>query len=171
MAVLSTPPRIPAMSHSLRPAAISDVALALEFIRARADDEHLTHEVEATEARLEATPFPIQGRPAANCALAFVDSTPAGFAIIFTNDFTFLAKPGLYLEALFVAPGWRGQGISKALLLHLAKLANTRGCGRMEWTVLDWNRPAIEFYAAIGVRRMHEWKIRRLTGAVLERFR
>ena len=159
------------MSLSLRPAGISDVPLILKFIRALADYEHLTQEVEATEARLQATLFPAQGHPTAECVLAFVDSSPAGFAIFFTNYSTFLAKPGLYLEDLFVAPEWRGQGVGKALLLHLAKLANARGCGRMEWTVLDWNQPAIEFYDAIGARRMHEWQICRLTGAALEQYR
>jgi GNAT superfamily N-acetyltransferase len=159
------------MSLSLRPASLSDVPLILQFIRALAEYEHLTHEVEATEARLQATLFPTQGHPAAECVLAWVDSTPAGFAIFFTNYSTFLAKPGLYLEDLFVAPEWRGQGIGKSLLLHLAKLANARECGRMEWTVLDWNKPAIEFYDAIGARRMHEWKICRLVGPALEQYR
>jgi GNAT superfamily N-acetyltransferase len=96
---------------------------------------------------------------------------PAGFAIFFTNYSTFLAKPGLYLEDLFVKPERRSRGIGKALLLHLAQLANARGYGRMDWTVLDWNQPAIEFYESIGARRLREWQICRLTGADLERYR
>jgi GNAT superfamily N-acetyltransferase len=171
LAVVPTLPQIPPMSLSLRHAATSDVPLILKFIRALADYEHLTSEVEATEARLQATLFPAEGHPAAECVLAFVDSVPAGIAIFFTNYSTFLAKPGLYLEDLFVAPEWRGRGVGKSLLLHLAGLANARGCGRMEWTVLDWNTPAIEFYESIGARRLREWQICRLTGPALEQYR
>jgi GNAT superfamily N-acetyltransferase len=159
------------MSPSIRPATLSDVPLILDFIRALAAYEKLSGEVEANEERLQATLFPAQGHPAAECILAFVDTTPAGIAIFFTNYSTFLAKPGLYLEDLFVAPELRGRGVGKALLLHLAKLANARGCGRMEWTVLDWNRPAIEFYESIGARRMREWQICRLSGSALEQYR
>jgi GNAT superfamily N-acetyltransferase len=96
---------------------------------------------------------------------------PAGFALYFFNYSTFLARRGLYLEDLFVVPALRGRGVGKALLMHLARIANARGCGRMEWTVLDWNQPAIEFYESIGARRLREWQICRLTGAALERFR
>jgi GNAT superfamily N-acetyltransferase len=159
------------MTPSIRPAAASDVPLILGFIRALADYERLTGEVEASEERLQATLFPAQGRAAAECVLAFVDSAPAGIAIFFTNYSTFLAKPGLYLEDLFVTPAWRGRGVGKALLLHLARLANVRGCGRMEWTVLDWNQPAIDFYESLGARRMREWQICRLTGPALEQYR
>lgn len=159
------------MSLSIRLAAISDVPLILQFIRALAAYEKLSQEVEATEERLQATLFPPQGHPSAECVLAFVGSTPAGLAIFFTNYSTFLAKPGLYLEDLFVAPEMRGRGVGKGLLLHLAKLANTRGCGRMEWTVLDWNQPAIEFYESLGARRLREWQICRLAGPALEQYR
>jgi GNAT superfamily N-acetyltransferase len=159
------------MTPSIRPATASDVPLILGFIRALADYERLSGEVEASEERLLATLCPAQGHPAAECVLAFVDSAPAGIAIFFTNYSTFLAKPGLYLEDLFVTPDWRGRGVGKALLLHLARLANVRGCGRMEWTVLDWNQPAIEFYESIGARRMREWQICRLTGPALEQYR
>jgi GNAT superfamily N-acetyltransferase len=158
------------MSLSIRFATAADVPLILAFIRGLAEYEKLTHEVEATEERLRATLFPADGRAPAECVLAFVDEAPAGFALFFTNYSTFLAKPGLYLEDLFVIPELRGRGIGKALLLHLAKLANERGCGRMEWTVLDWNQPAIEFYESIGARRMREWQICRLTGAALARY-
>ncbi len=156
------------MSLQIRPAAVADLPLILEFIRALAAYEKLLDEVEATEDRLRATLF--GPRPAAECVLAFESGTPAGFAIYFSNYSTFLAKPGLYLEDLFVAPAFRGRGIGKALLLHLARLANARGCGRMEWAVLDWNQPAIEFYEALGARRMRAWQVCRLTGAALEQY-
>jgi len=158
------------MPLSIRPAAVTDVALILQFIRGLADYEKLQAEVEATEDKLRATLFPADGRPAAECVLAFLDDVPAGFAIFFTNYSTFLAKPGLYLEDLFVTPDLRGKGVGKALLLHLAQLAHRRGCGRMEWTVLDWNQPAIEFYESVGARRMKEWQICRLTGSDLARY-
>lgn len=159
------------MSISIRPATSADVPLILTFIRGLAEYENLLHEMEATEGKLRSTLFPTEGRPAAECHLAFVHETPAGFAIFFTNYSTFLAKPGLYLEDLFVQPEFRGRGVGKSLLLHLARLANQRGCGRMEWTVLDWNQPAIAFYESIGATRKPEWQICRLTGPALERYR
>jgi GNAT superfamily N-acetyltransferase len=159
------------MSLSIRAATAADVPLVLAFIRGLADYEKLAHEVEATEEKLRATLFPMDGRAAAECVLAFAADQPAGFALFFTNYSTFLAKPGIYLEDLFVSPELRGRGIGKALLLHLAKLANARGCGRMEWSVLDWNQPAIDFYESIGARRMREWQICRLAGAALEQYR
>lgn len=155
----------------IRPATPADIPLILEFIRALADYEKLGHEVEATEEKLRATLF--GDKPAAECILAFADGaaqTPAGFALFFTNYSTFLAKPGLYLEDLFVKPEFRGRGIGKSLLLHLAKLANQRGCGRMEWTVLDWNQPAIAFYESLGAERKLSWQICRLTGPSLQRY-
>jgi len=161
------------MSPHIRSATPADVPLILEFIRALADYEKLTHEVDATEEKLRATLF--GEKPAAECLLAFADDseadTPVGFAIYFTNYSTFLAKPGLYLEDLFVKPEFRGRGIGKALLLHLARLANQRDCGRMEWAVLDWNQPAIDFYESLGAQRMRAWQICRLTGDSLARFR
>ena len=159
------------MSLSIRPATAADVPLILAFIRGLAEYEKRLPEVEATEEKLRATLFPEGGRAAAECVLAFESATPAGFALFFTNYSTFLAQPGLYLEDLFVPAEFRGRGIGKALLLHLAKLANGRGCGRMEWTVLDWNQPAIEFYESLGARRLREWQICRLTGAALEQYR
>jgi GNAT superfamily N-acetyltransferase len=158
------------MPPLIRPATAADTALILKFIRALADYEKLSPEVSATEAQLRATLFPAAGAPGAYCVLAFADDAPAGFAIFFYNYSTFLAKPGLYLEDLFVKPEFRGRGLGKALLLHLAKLANARGCGRMEWSVLDWNQPAIEFYERLGARRMREWQICRLAGPALARF-
>jgi GNAT superfamily N-acetyltransferase len=162
------------MSTTIRPATPADAPLILAFIRALADYEKLSHEVAATEEKLRATLF--GEKPAAECLLAFAaehaSAAPvaAGFAIYFTNYSTFLAQPGLYLEDLFVKPEFRGRGIGKALLLHLARLANARGCGRMEWAVLDWNQPAIDFYESLGARRLRDWQICRLTGAALQQY-
>ena len=158
------------MSPLIRPATPADVPLILEFIRGLADYEKLAHEVEATEAQLHATLFPPAGNSVAYCVLAFTGSTPAGFAIYFFNYSTWLARPGLYLEDLFVKPELRSRGIGKALLLHLAREANARGYGRMEWSVLDWNQPAIDFYEKLGARRMREWQICRLTGPALAQY-
>lgn len=159
------------MSLSLRAATRTDVPLILEFIRGLADYEQLSGEVVANEAKLAATLFPTDGAaPAAHCVLAFADGAPAGFALYFFNYSTFLAAPGLYLEDLFVRPEFRGRGYGKTLLLHLAKIANARGCGRMEWSVLDWNQPAIDFYESLGARRLKEWQICRLTGEALARY-
>jgi GNAT superfamily N-acetyltransferase len=154
----------------LRPATAADVPLILDFIRGLADYEKLTHEVEATAESLRATLFPPSGPGAAECLLAFVGPLPAGFALYFSTYSTFLAKRGLYLEDLFVRPEFRGQGIGRALLLQLARLANERGCGRMEWSVLDWNEPAIRFYEGLGARRMQEWTTCRLTGEALAQY-
>jgi GNAT superfamily N-acetyltransferase len=157
------------MSLLIRSATPDDTPLILSFIRALADYEKLTGDVTATEEQLRKTLF--TDAPVAFCILAYDGDVPAGFALYFFNYSTFLAKPGLYLEDLFVKPEFRGRGFGKALLLHLARLANARGCGRMEWTVLDWNQPAIEFYESLGARRMREWQICRLTGAALEQYR
>jgi len=156
------------MTPSIRAATPADVPQILAFIRGLADYEKLSADVTATEEKLHATLF--GARPAAECVLAFADGAPAGFAIFFTNYSTFLAQPGLYLEDLFVSPGFRGRGLGKAILLHLARLANQRGCGRMEWAVLDWNEPAIAFYESLGARRLREWQICRLTGAALQQY-
>ncbi len=158
------------MSATIRPATPADVPLILEFIRGLAAYEKLLHEVEADEAQLARTLFPANGAPAAHCVLAFVDETPAGFALYFFNYSTFLARPGLYLEDLFVKLEFRGHGLGKALLLHLAKTANARGCGRMEWAVLDWNQPAIDFYQSLGAAPQSEWTVYRLTGATLRQY-
>jgi GNAT superfamily N-acetyltransferase len=155
----------------IRPAAPADLPLILAFIQGLAEYEKLAHEVEATEAKLRATLFPTDGKAAAECVLAFDGAKPAGFAIYFYTYSTFLAKPGLYLEDLFVWPELRGRGFGKGLILYLAKLANARGCGRMEWSVLDWNTPSIEFYERLGAKRMMEWTICRLAGAELEKLK
>jgi GNAT superfamily N-acetyltransferase len=159
------------MPTTLRATTAADVPQILAFIRGLAEYEKLSHEVEATEEKLRATLFPANGRPAAECVIAHHDGAPAGFALFFTTYSTFLAKPGIWLEDLFVMPELRGRGIGKALVLHLAKLANARGCGRLEWSVLDWNKPAIDFYESLGAKRMTQWQICRLTGAALEQYR
>jgi GNAT superfamily N-acetyltransferase len=158
------------MSHSLRPATLADVPVILDLIRGLAEYERMLDQVQATEAGLRDTLFPGSGEtPIAHCVLAEIDGAAAGFALYFFNYSTFLGKPGLYLEDLFVKPELRGRGIGKALLLHLARLANEKGCGRMEWAVLDWNAPAIAFYEALGAVRLPEWQLCRLSGAALQR--
>ncbi len=144
-----------------------DVPIILSLIRALGEYERLSHEVVATEDGLRTWLF--GDRPAAEVVLAYVDETVVGFALFFHNFSTFLGRPGLYLEDLFVIPEWRGHGIGKSLLVHLAALAVERGCGRMEWNVLDWNEPALRFYERMGARLMKEWKLCRLTGASLAR--
>jgi GNAT superfamily N-acetyltransferase len=159
------------MSIRLQPAVVTDIPLILQLIRDLAAYEKLSHEVEATEEKLRAALFPPDNRPAAECLLAFVeDNAPVGFAVYFTSYSTFLAKPGLYLEDLFVRPEFRGRGIGKALLLQVARLANQRGCGRMEWSVLDWNEPAQAFYKKIGAAVLPDWRICRLTGPALAKY-
>jgi GNAT superfamily N-acetyltransferase len=155
---------------SIRSAIAGDVPLLLEFIRSLATYERLLPEVAATEERLRTTLFPTEGQPRAECLLAFWDGDPAGFAVFFHNYSTFLAQPGLYLEDLFVEPARRGRGIGKALLLQCAELANRRGCGRMEWSVLDWNETARGFYRKLGATEMTAWRICRLTGPALQQY-
>ncbi len=156
------------MSLLIRPAIDADVPLILQLIRDLAAFEKLSHEVETTGEKLRTALFPTGGRPTIECLLAFADdNAPAGFAVYFTNYSTFLAQPGLYLEDLFVRPEFRNRGIGKALLLHVARLANQRGCGRMEWTVLDWNKPAQAFYQKLGATVLPDWRICRLTGPAL----
>lgn len=158
------PPRI-------RAAKVEDVPLILRFVRELAEYEKLLHEVEATEASLEATLFPAAGAPVAECVfIEAPEGQAVGFALYFVTYSTFLAKPGLYLEDLFVRPEYRGRGYGKALIVHLAQLANARGYGRFEWSVLDWNEPAIAFYESLGARRLTEWTTCRLTGAALAAF-
>jgi GNAT superfamily N-acetyltransferase len=149
------------------PAGPDDVPVILALIRALGEYERLSHEVVATEDQLRAHLF--SDRPMAEVVLACVDESVVGFALFFHNFSTFLGRPGLYLEDLFVVPEWRGRGIGKRLLEQLAELAVERGCGRMEWNVLDWNEPAIRFYERMGARIMKEWKLCRLTGESLAR--
>jgi GNAT superfamily N-acetyltransferase len=157
----------PVSALRVRPAAEADVPLVLRFIRELAEYERLLHEVVATEERLMETLF--GARPAAEVVIAEEDGEPLGFALFFHNYSTFLAQPGLYLEDLYVRPGARGRGAGRALLAHLARLARERGCGRLEWWVLDWNESAIRFYRSLGARPMDDWTVFRLTGPALAR--
>ncbi len=149
----------------LRSATAADVPVILALIRELAAYERLAHEVSATEAGLLATLF--GEHRYADVVLAECDGELAGYALFFHNYSTFHGKPGLYLEDLFVRPAFRGRGIGKALLAHLAELAVERGCARFEWAVLDWNAPAIEFYRRMGAVAMDEWTVYRLTGDAL----
>ena len=144
----------------------SDVPVILEFIRALAEYEKLAHAVEATEEQLRATLF--GPKPAAEVVLAYWDQDCAGFALFFPSYSTFQARPGIYLEDLYVKPHLRGLGLGLALLQHLAALALKRGCGRLEWSVLNWNEPAIRFYMKLGAMPLSEWTRYRLTDAALE---
>ena len=148
-------------AFSIRSATDADVPIILQLIRDLATYERAPNEVRATETQLIDVLF--GEKPVAETLLAFEDETPIGFAVFFHNFSTWLGRPGLYLEDLFVKPEVRGKGYGRALLIHLAKIARDRGCGRMEWAVLDWNEPAIEFYKKIGAQPLDEWKIFRLT--------
>jgi GNAT superfamily N-acetyltransferase len=144
-----------------------DVPLLLRLIKALADYERLSGEVVATEALIRDA---LLGRtPSAEAAIAYAGADAVGFAVWFYNFSTFVGRPGLYLEDLFVLQEWRGRGIGRALMGHLARLAVARGCGRMEWAVLDWNEPAIGFYHSIGAQAMDGWTVYRLTGDALTR--
>jgi GNAT superfamily N-acetyltransferase len=150
---------------SIRFADAADCAVILGFIRALAEYEHLAHEVTADEAQLRATLF--GARPAAEVLLVELAGTPVGFALFFPSYSTFLGKPGLYLEDLFVQPAMRGRGCGLALMSALARIAVERGYGRFEWSVLDWNEPSLEFYRRLGAAPMSEWTVHRLVGAPL----
>ena len=150
---------------ALRPATPSDVPLLLDLIRGLAEYERLADRVQATEERLHQHLF---GEPRyAEALIAEWDGSPAGFALYFHNYSTFLARPGLSLEDLFGRPEYRGRGIGRALLVRLARLALERGCGRFEWSVLDWNEPARAFYRRLGAVAQSEWLIKRLEGEAL----
>jgi len=153
---------------SIRPATRADLPLILSLIKDLAEYERDPGAVVATEQLLEQYLFDAPDQPAiAHCVIGEIDSKPQGFALYFFNFSTWLGRPGLYLEDLFVRPAFRGHGLGKALLLHLAKIAVERGCGRMEWAVLDWNSPAIGFYKSLGAKPMDEWTTFRLTGDAL----
>lgn len=152
-------------NFNIRAASAEDVALILSFIRELAEYEKLSHEVVSTEESLRTTLF--GARPAAEVLIGELAGQPIAFALYFHNYSTFLGKPGLYLEDLYVKPPCRGKGFGKALLRYLAKIACDRGCGRFEWSVLNWNEPAIEFYKKIGAVAMSEWTVQRLTGNAL----
>ena len=154
-------------SVTIAEAGPGDVPTILAFIKGLAEYERLASAVVATEAQLHATLF---GQPRfAEVVIARIAGEPVGFALFFHNYSTFLAQPGIYLEDLFVLPDYRGAGVGRALLGHLAHLAIHRGCGRLEWCVLDWNEPAIAFYERLGARALGDWTTYRLTGEALER--
>jgi GNAT superfamily N-acetyltransferase len=151
----------------IAPGTPADVPVILDLIRQLAVYEKLAHEVTATEQVLRDSLF--GPKPVAEVLLAYADKLPIGFAVFFQNFSTFLGKPGIYLEDLFVLPEWRRKGVGKRLLASVAAFAVARGCGRFEWAVLDWNEPALRFYKSLGTRVMDDWRICRLTGDALQR--
>ncbi|HEY4244037.1 MAG TPA: GNAT family N-acetyltransferase [Kofleriaceae bacterium] len=150
---------------NISPATADDVPTILRFIRALAEYERLLDEVVADEAQLRNTLF--GARPAAEVLIARRDGEPVGFALFFTTYSTFLGKPGLYLEDLFVLPAQRGHGVGVALMAALARICVERDYGRFEWAVLDWNEPAIGFYRKLGAKPQTEWTVQRLVGEPL----
>jgi GNAT superfamily N-acetyltransferase len=155
------------MNSDLRiePATIRDVPLILTFIQELAEYEQLAHACIATEDDLRTQLFGLN--PVAHTVIAYAGEEPAGFALYFFNFSTFLARPGLYLEDLYIKPAMRKRGIGRALLAYLARVASDRGCGRMEWSVLNWNEPAIRVYRGIGAQSMDDWTVMRLTGPAI----
>jgi len=156
---------MPHDSITIRSAHKNDAALILSFIQGLAEYEKLAHEVVGTEQDLQRTLF--GEKPSAEVLIAEYNGTPAGFALFFTSYSTFLARPGIYLEDLFVQPEYRGLGIGKTLLAFLAGLVVERKMGRLDWSVLDWNEPAIKFYEQIGARGLTDWTQYRLDGEAL----
>jgi GNAT superfamily N-acetyltransferase len=154
-------------NFEIKLATVEDTSLILSFVKKLAVYERLEHEVTATDAVLRETLF--GERRYAEVILAYRGGEPVGFALFFHNYSTFLGKPGIYLEDLYVDEQHRGNGYGKALLVHLARLAKERNCGRLEWAVLDWNEPSIKFYKSLGARSMDEWNVFRLTGETLDR--
>ena len=152
-------------SISFRTAGREDVPLILAFIRALAEYEKMSDEVVADEAILEEWIF---DKGAAEVIFILCEGVEAGFAVFFHNFSTFLGRAGIYLEDLYVLPAYRGRGLGKALLRELARIALERGCGRMEWSCLDWNRPSIDFYRSMGAVPMDQWTVYRLAGETLE---
>ncbi len=155
------------MKPTIRPATPDDAELIHRFIHELAVYEREPDAVEATPESLRAQM--LAERPPFECLIGELDGAPSGFALFFHNYSTWTGKPGLYLEDLFVRPQARGRGLGKALLVHLARIACERGCARFEWAVLDWNRPAIEFYESLRAKPMTEWTTYRLTGEALQR--
>lgn len=151
----------------IRAATERDVAQILAFVRELAEYERLSHLVSATESGLREALFGTH--PGAEVVLALDNDAPAGFAVYFHNFSTFLGVRGLWLEDLFVRPAYRGRGYGKALLLHVAGIAAARGCGRFEWSVLDWNEPSIRFYQSLGAQPLDDWTLFRVTGPALQR--
>ncbi len=156
----------PVPQFKIRAACKADVPVILAFIRELAEYEKLSHEVVATQEDIQKSLF--GERPYAEVVIGEYDDSPVAFALFFHNYSTFLGKPGLYLEDLFVRPKMRGKGLGKVMLSYLAHLARRRGCGRLEWWVLDWNEPAISFYRSIGAVAMDEWTVQRVDGESLD---
>lgn len=152
------------MPVTFRPAEEKDTALLLTFIRALADYEHMLDDVVATEEILSDWLFE---RRVAEAFFAVEDGVEVGFALYFHNFSTFLGRGGIYLEDLFVLPEHRGKGYGKAILTRLAQIARERGCGRLEWACLDWNKPSIDFYLSLGAKPMDEWTVYRVSGEAL----
>ena len=154
-------------NFSIRQATEQDVPLILSFIRQLAEYERLSHEAVVNEKTLRESLF--GPRRYAEVLLGYADEKPVAFAVFFHNFSTFLGRPGLYLEDLFVIPEMRGKGFGRSMLVELARIARERNCGRFEWAVLDWNQPAIQFYKNLGANPMDEWTIFRVTGEALGR--
>ena len=155
------------MSLIIRQATVEDCPLILEFIKELADYEKLLHQVVADVATLEKSLF--GEKPYAEVVIAEHKGQPVGFALFFHNYSTFLGRPGLYLEDLYIKPEMRGKGFGKILLAYLANLALERNCGRLEWWVLDWNQPAKDFYLSLGAEPMDDWTVNRVTGDALSK--
>ena len=153
------------MSLTIRRARPGEAGLVLSMIRELAEYQKLDHQVEATDAMIDAALF--GDNPQLYCEIAEWGQEPAGFAIWFHNFSTFSGRPGIYLEDLFVRPAQRGKGIGKALLVNLAEQCVTNGWSRLQWSVLDWNTPSIEFYKSLGAELMDEWTVCRVTGPAL----
>lgn len=151
---------------TIAPARESDIPLILDFVRKLAEYERLSTEVIADEGALRESLF--GPRPAAEALLAWWAAEPVGFAVYFHSFSTFVGRPGIYLEDLFVLPEFRGRGIGKAVLVYLAKIARDRNCARLEWAVLDWNQPAIDFYRSLGAVPLQDWTVFRLTESKLD---
>lgn len=159
---------MPAASHDIRAAEPRDLNALVQLISELAEFENLTHLLEVSPERL--APHLFGDEPAAECLVGEIDGEVVAFALFYKNFSTFLSKPGLYLEDLYVRPAHRRTGLGKALLIQLAQLACERGYGRFDWTVLDWNEDAIRFYEKLGAEVLPDWRICRLTGDALQRY-
>ncbi len=157
----------PSTEFRIAPATEKDIPVILRLIEGLAEYEKLSHEVVATEASLRESLF--GSLRVAEVVIVYTGTEPAGFAVFFHNYSTFLGRPGIYLEDLFVLPEWRRRGLGTQLLAHVAREAVARKCGRLEWAVLDWNEPAIAFYKKLGARAMDEWTVYRITGDALKK--
>ena len=155
-------------NFTIRTAEVADCKVILTFIKELAEYEKLLHEVEASEQTLKDSLF--SGKPFAKVIIGEFENTPVGYALYFNNFSTFTGRPGIYLEDLYISPSMRGKGFGKCLLAYLAKLAHGENYTRVEWSVLDWNKPSIDFYRSIGAIPMDGWTVQRLYGQALEDF-